>query len=91
IIELVMIVGVLLWMFDWRYVLVILATVALYLWFTYSATEWRISIRRDMNNSDNNANVKAIDSLLNYETVKYFGAEAREKARYDVSMAKYEA
>jgi len=91
IIELVMIVGVLLWMFDWRYVLVILATVALYLWFTYSATEWRISIRRDMNDSDNNANVKAIDSLLNYETVKYFGAEAREKARYDVSMAKYEA
>uniref|UniRef100_UPI00223267F2 ABC transporter transmembrane domain-containing protein n=1 Tax=Klebsiella pneumoniae TaxID=573 RepID=UPI00223267F2 len=63
----------------------------LYLWLTYSATEWRISIRRDMNDSDNNANVKAIDSLLNYETVKYFGAEAREKARYDVSMAKYEA
>ncbi|QCI69454.1 ABC transporter ATP-binding protein/permease [Phreatobacter stygius] len=91
IIELVMIVGVLLWMFDWRYVAVILATVVLYLWFTYSATEWRISIRRDMNDSDNNANVKAIDSLLNYETVKYFGAEAREKARYDVSMEKYEA
>ena len=90
VIELAMIVGVLLWMFDWRYVLVIAVTVALYLWFTYAATEWRINIRRDMNDSDNNANVKAIDSLLNYETVKYFGAEAREKARYDVSMAKYE-
>ena len=91
VIELAMIVGVLLWMFDWRYVVVIAVTVALYLWFTYAATEWRISIRRDMNDSDNNANVKAIDSLLNYETVKYFGAEQREKARYDVSMAKYEA
>jgi ATP-binding cassette, subfamily B, heavy metal transporter len=90
ILELVMIIGVLLWMFDWRYVVAILATVVLYLWFTYSATEWRIGIRRDMNDSDNNANVKAIDSLLNYETVKYFSAEEREKARYDVSMAKYE-
>ncbi len=90
IIELLMIIGVLLWMFDWRYVVVILATVAGYLWFTYAATEWRIGIRRDMNDSDNNANVKAIDSLLNYETVKYFSAEERERARYDVSMAKYE-
>lgn len=90
VIELAMIVAVLLWMFDWRYVVVILATIGLYLWFTYVATEWRIGIRRDMNDSDNKANVKAIDSLLNYETVKYFGAEQREKARYDVSMAKYE-
>jgi ATP-binding cassette, subfamily B, heavy metal transporter len=91
IIELAMIIGVLLWMFDWRYVAVILATVALYLWFTYAATEWRINIRRDMNDSDNKANIKAIDSLLNYETVKYFGAEEREKMRYDVSMERYEA
>ncbi|WP_252511374.1 ABCB family ABC transporter ATP-binding protein/permease [Phreatobacter aquaticus] len=90
ILELLMIIGVLLWMFDWRYVVAILATVAGYLWFTYAATEWRIGIRRDMNDSDNNANVKAIDSLLNYETVKYFSAEERERARYDVSMAKYE-
>ncbi len=90
ILELALIVGVLLWMFDWRYVVVILGTVAAYLAFTYLATEWRIAIRRDMNDSDTNANVKAIDSLLNYETVKYFSAEAREKARYDVSMAKYE-
>jgi ABC-type transport system involved in Fe-S cluster assembly fused permease/ATPase subunit len=90
ILELAMIVGILLWMFDWRYVVVILVTVAAYLAFTYYATEWRIAIRRDMNESDTNANVKAIDSLLNFETVKYFSAEAREKARYDVSMAKYE-
>jgi ATP-binding cassette subfamily B protein len=91
ILELALIVGVLLWMFDWRYVVVILVTVAAYLAFTYAATEWRIAIRRDMNDSDTRANVKAIDSLLNYETVKYFSAEEREKARYDVSMAKYEA
>ncbi|WP_439573710.1 ABCB family ABC transporter ATP-binding protein/permease [Phreatobacter sp.] len=90
ILELAMITGVLLWMFDWRYVVTILVTVAAYLGFTYFATEWRIAIRRDMNESDTRANVKAIDSLLNYETVKYFSAEAREKARYDVSMAKYE-
>ncbi|MEI8147118.1 MAG: ABC transporter transmembrane domain-containing protein, partial [Alphaproteobacteria bacterium] len=91
ILELALILGVLLWIFDWRYAVVVAATVGLYLWFTYSATEWRIGIRRDMNDSDNRANVKAIDSLLNYETVKYFGAEAREKARYDVSMEKYES
>ena len=90
ILELAMIIGILLWMFDWRYVAVILVTVTAYLAFTYLATEWRIAIRRDMNDSDTNANVKAIDSLLNFETVKYFSAEAREKARYDVSMAKYE-
>jgi ATP-binding cassette subfamily B protein len=81
---------VLLWQFDWRYVAVILATVALYMWYTYLATEWRIGIRRKMNDSDTEANVKAIDSLLNYETVKYFVAEEREARRYDRSMARYE-
>ena len=80
----------LLWQFDWRYVVVILATVALYLVYTYQATEWRIGIRRRMNDSDTDANVKAIDSLLNYETVKYFGTEQREAERYDRSMARYE-
>ena len=58
--------------------------------FTYKATEWRIGIRRRMNDSDTDANVKAIDSLLNYETVKYFSAEEREAERYDRSMARYE-
>ena len=58
--------------------------------FTYYATEWRIGIRRRMNDSDTDANVKAIDSLLNYETVKYFSAEEREAQRYDRSMARYE-
>jgi ATP-binding cassette subfamily B protein len=91
VIELALIVGVLLWMFDWRYVVVILVTVAFYMGFTYQATEWRIGIRRKMNESDTDANTKAIDSLLNYETVKYFSAEEREAARYDKSMARYES
>jgi ATP-binding cassette subfamily B protein len=90
IIELALIVGVLMWKFDWRYVLAILITVALYMTYTYYATEWRIGIRRKMNDSDTDANVKAIDSLLNYETVKYFNAELREAERYDKSMARYE-
>ncbi len=90
IIELVMIVGVLMWQFDWRYVVVILITVVIYMTYTYYATEWRINIRRRMNESDTDANVKAIDSLLNYETVKYFSAEEREAERYDKSMARYE-
>jgi ATP-binding cassette subfamily B protein len=91
IIELALIVAVLLYQFDWRYVATVLVTVGLYMWFTYVATEWRIGIRRKMNESDTDANTKAIDSLLNYETVKYFSAEARESARYDRSMARYES
>jgi ATP-binding cassette subfamily B protein len=64
--------------------------IALYLSYTVRATDWRIGIRRTMNESDTDANTKAIDSLLNYETVKYFGAEEREARRYDLSMAAYE-
>jgi ABC-type transport system involved in Fe-S cluster assembly fused permease/ATPase subunit len=90
IVEVLMISAVLLYQFDWRYVAVIAITVALYMWYTYLATEWRIGIRRKMNESDSDANTKAIDSLLNYETVKYFSAEGRETARYDRSMARYE-
>jgi ATP-binding cassette, subfamily B, heavy metal transporter len=90
IVEVALVAWVLLAHFDWRYLVVILATVALYIGYTFYATEWRIGIRRDMNASDNDANSKAIDSLLNYETVKYFSAEAREAARYDRSMARYE-
>ena len=90
IIELALIVAILMWQFDWRYVVVILITVAVYMTYTYHATEWRIGIRRKMNDSDTDANIKAIDSLLNYETVKYFSAEEREAERYDKSMARYE-
>ena len=89
-VELALITVVLLYEFDWRYVAVVLGAIAVYLIFTYYATEWRIGIRRTMNDSDTEANVKAIDSLLNYETVKYFVAEDREAARYDKSMARYE-
>src|SRR3984893_14083345 len=90
IVELALIFGVLFWQFDWRYVLAVASMVGAYLWFTYVATEWRIEIRRKMNDSDTEANTKAIDSLLNYETVKYFGAEEREARRYDHSMERYE-
>jgi len=90
IIEVALVATVLMWQFDWRYVAVIAVTVTLYMLYTYRATEWRIGIRRKMNDSDTDANVKAIDSLLNYETVKYFSAEAREASRYDRAMARYE-
>jgi len=90
VVEVALIVAVLMWQFDWRYVVVILVTVTLYMAFTYQATEWRIGIRRKMNDSDTDANIKAIDALLNYETVKYFSAEEREAARYDRAMARYE-
>jgi ATP-binding cassette, subfamily B, heavy metal transporter len=89
-VEVALMFGVLFWQFDWRYVLVIAVMVAAYMYYTYIATEWRIEIRRKMNDSDTEANTKAIDSLLNYETVKYFGSEAREAARYDRSMERYE-
>ena len=90
IVELALIVAVLLLHFDWRYVALIAATVVCYMLFTWYATEWRINIRRRMNESDSDANAKAIDSLLNYETVKYFSSETREAKRYDRSMTRYE-
>jgi ATP-binding cassette subfamily B protein len=90
IVEVTLLMGVLLWQFDWRYVLVTMITVVVYMYYTYIATEWRIEIRRRMNDSDTEANTKAIDSLLNYETVKYFSAEQREATRYDRSMERYE-
>jgi ABC-type transport system involved in Fe-S cluster assembly fused permease/ATPase subunit len=90
IVEVALLMGVLFWQFDWRYVLATLAMVVVFMSFTYYATEWRIGIRRKMNESDVEANTKAIDSLLNYETVKYFGAETREAVRYDRSMERYE-
>ncbi len=89
-VEFVLILGVMFYQFDWRYSLVITVMIICYLWFTTTATNWRMSIRRSMNESDTDANTKAIDSLLNYETVKYFGAEKREAARYDKAMERYE-
>jgi ABC-type transport system involved in Fe-S cluster assembly fused permease/ATPase subunit len=89
-VELVMISGLIAYYFGWIYVLVVLLTVALYVWFTFWASERRIAIRRDMNESDTEAHSKAVDSLLNYETVKYFGNEELEARRFDSSMARYE-
>ncbi len=88
--EIAMVAGVLAWSFGWIYALIILLTVIAYIGFTYWATERRIQIRRTMNDADNDAGGKAIDSLLNFETVKYFGNEEHEAARYDHSMATYE-
>ena len=90
VVEVALLMGVLLWKFDWRYALGTAIMVVIFMYYTYIATEWRIEIRRKMNESDTEANTKAIDSLLNYETVKYFGAEEREATRYDRSMARYE-
>ena len=77
--------------YGWSYVAIVAATVVAYTWFTVWASDWRIAIRKEMNDSDTDANTKAIDSLLNYETVKYFNNEAMEARRFDKSMARYEA
>ena len=90
VLELLLIAIVLFFLFDVWYLAVVALTIALYVWFTFTVTEWRGKLRREMNDQDTDANQKAIDSLLNFETVKYFGAEAREAARYDVAMAGYE-
>ena len=88
--ELLLVSGMLLYYFDWRYVAIMYVTVAAYMWFTFAASERRIAIRREMNDSDTEANTKAIDSLLNFETVKYFGNEDLEARRFDSSTARYE-
>ncbi len=90
ILELLLIGIILTILFDIWYLVVVAVTIALYVWFTFAITEWRVKLRRQMNDQDTDANQKAIDSLLNYETVKYFGAEGREAGRYDTAMAGYE-
>ena len=76
--------------FGWTYAVVVVVTITIYVVYTFKVTEWRVQIRRQMNDQDTDANQKAIDSLLNFETVKYFNAETREAARYDGAMAAYE-
>lgn len=90
VLELLMVAIILFFVFDVWYLAVVVATIAAYVWFTFAVTEWRVRIRKEMNDQDTDANQKAIDSLLNFETVKYFGAEKREADRYDSSMALYE-
>ena len=77
-------------LFGIWYMVAVVVTIALYVIYTFRITEWRVQIRRQMNDQDTDANQKAIDSLLNFETVKYFGAERREASRYDGAMAAYE-
>ena len=84
-------VTVILWrLFDWRFALTTFAVVAIYLTFTVAFSEVRVKVRRRMNESDTEAQTRAVDSLLNFETVKYFGNEAHEAARFDASLARYE-
>ena len=90
IVELSLVAIILTVLFDAWYLLVVAATIGLYVWFTFAVTEWRVKLRREMNTQDTEANQKAIDSLLNFETVKYFNAEEREAHRYDQSMRRYE-
>ncbi|MBY6158727.1 ABC transporter ATP-binding protein/permease [Pseudooceanicola nitratireducens] len=91
VLELLM-VGVVLWLaFDIWYLVVVAVVIWAYTWFTFKVTEWRVKLRKEMNDQDTDANQKAIDSLLNFETVKYFGAEGREAARYDRAMEGYES
>ena len=89
-VEFIIVGAIFLFMFGVSYFAVIVVTIALYLWFTVKISNWRISVRRDMNDSDTDANSKAIDSLLNFETVKYFANEKMEAERFDRSMARYE-
>ncbi|SHL52097.1 ATP-binding cassette, subfamily B [Roseovarius marisflavi] len=90
VLELLMI-GIILWvLFDIWYLAVVMGVIAAYVAFTFKVTEWRVRLRKEMNDQDTDANQKAVDSLLNFETVKYFGAEGREAMRYDAAMAGYE-
>ncbi|WP_322866250.1 ABCB family ABC transporter ATP-binding protein/permease [Aquicoccus sp. G2-2] len=89
ILELLMIAVIFFWLFDVWYLAVVVVTIAIYVWFTFAVTEWRVKLRREMNDQDTDANQKAVDSMLNFETVKYFGAEEREARRYDGAMKRY--
>ena len=91
ILELFFVAGIFFFLFDVWYLAVVVVTIGLYIIFTFKVTEWRVRIRKEMNDLDTDANQKAIDSLLNFETVKYFNAEEREAMRYDESMRGYEA
>ena len=90
VLELLFVAAIFFFVFDIWYLSIVVVTIALYILFTFKVTEWRVKIRKQMNDQDTDANQKAIDSLLNFETVKYFGAERREAARYDRAMEGYE-
>ncbi|HET9068028.1 MAG TPA: ABC transporter ATP-binding protein/permease [Amaricoccus sp.] len=89
VLELALVAGILFFVFDVWYLVVVAITIWLYVWYTVRVTEWRLAIRERMNERDTDANQKAVDSLLNFETVKFFNAEEREAGRYDDSMRGY--
>ncbi|MFN8882584.1 MAG: ABCB family ABC transporter ATP-binding protein/permease, partial [Alphaproteobacteria bacterium] len=91
IVEILFVAVILWWMFAASFALTMLGTIIAYVAFTLIFTNWRLRFRRQMNQTDEEANTKAVDSLLNYETVKYFGNEAHESRRYDESMTRYES
>jgi len=89
-VELALVCGVLAWNYDWTFVVITLTTLVGYIAYTILVTEWRTAFRKEMNELDSKANSRAIDSLLNYETVKYFGNEHYEAERYDQSLQRWE-
>jgi len=91
ILEILLVCGILWAMFDWRFAAITFVTILGYVGWTFALTEWRIRLRRRMNDADNDAGSKVIDSLINYETVKYFGNEEHEARRFDSALAKYES
>ncbi|NWH07243.1 MAG: ABC transporter ATP-binding protein/permease [Alphaproteobacteria bacterium] len=91
ILELALVAGILTWVYSPTYALITVIAVAAYGWFTIAITNWRVRFRRVMNDSDTDANTKAVDSLLNFETVKYFGNEEHEASRFDKAMLRYAA
>ncbi|MCB9073195.1 MAG: ABC transporter ATP-binding protein/permease [Bdellovibrionaceae bacterium] len=88
--EIVLVTGAVIYHFGFLYGLIIFSTITIYIFLTISVTEWRLKFRKSMNSAETSANTKAIDSLLNFETVKYFGNEEHEYYRFDLSLAKYE-
>ena len=88
--EFALMIAVVWYQFDWSYSAIVIAIVVTFIWFTKVASDWRIAIRRAMNESDTDANTKSVDAMLNYETVKYFNNEKMEASRFDKAMAKYE-
>jgi ATP-binding cassette subfamily B protein len=91
VLKLLIVAGIFYFAFGPIYMAIVLVTIGFYIWFTFAVTEWRVKVRKEMNDKDTDANQKAVDSLLNFETVKYFAAEEREAKRYDESMRGYEA
>ncbi len=89
-VELALVAAILAWNYDWSFVVITLATLLIYIGYTIFVTEWRTAFRKEMNELDSKANSKAVDSLLNYETVKYFGNEHFESNRYDQSLQRWE-